>query len=130
MAVTDVERRVRADAIEIAPPLDVPKPDAFAARDHDVERRVVPSTVAGFSPEINSLARSERRYTPRAVKEFSLATCFRRLERLIARDHPGVAAKGRTIAFLHAERRERSVVLLHGMSASPSPVRAPRSGSL
>ncbi len=49
-----------------------------------------------------------------------MATCFRRLERLIARDHPGVAAKGRTIAFLHAERRERSVVLLHGMSASPS----------
>jgi alpha-beta hydrolase superfamily lysophospholipase len=55
-----------------------------------------------------------------AVKEFCLATCFDRLERLIARDHPGVAARGRTIAYVHSERRERSVVLLHGMSASPS----------
>ena len=55
-----------------------------------------------------------------AVKEFSLATCFERLERLMARDHPGVAPGGRTIAHVHAQRRERSVVLLHGMSASPA----------
>jgi pimeloyl-ACP methyl ester carboxylesterase len=54
-----------------------------------------------------------------AVKEFPLATCFGRLERLIARDHPGVAAHGRTIAYVHPARRERAVVLLHGMSASP-----------
>ncbi|MBV8067791.1 MAG: alpha/beta hydrolase, partial [Candidatus Eremiobacteraeota bacterium] len=41
-------------------------------------------------------------------------------ERLIARDHPGVAPGGRTIAYVHSECRERSVVLLHGMSASPA----------
>jgi alpha-beta hydrolase superfamily lysophospholipase len=55
-----------------------------------------------------------------AVKEFSLPTSFARLERLIARDHPGVAPRGRTLAYVHAARRERSVVLLHGMSASPT----------
>jgi alpha-beta hydrolase superfamily lysophospholipase len=55
-----------------------------------------------------------------AVKEFSLATSFARLERLIARDHPGVAPRGRTLTYVHAGPRERSVVLLHGMSASPS----------
>jgi alpha-beta hydrolase superfamily lysophospholipase len=49
-----------------------------------------------------------------------LATCFERLERLIARDHPGVAPKGRTIARVHPSRQRRAVVLLHGMSASPS----------
>ncbi|HET6274845.1 MAG TPA: alpha/beta fold hydrolase [Candidatus Cybelea sp.] len=48
-----------------------------------------------------------------------MATLFGRLERLIARDHPGVAASGRTIAYVHAARRERSVLLLHGMSATP-----------
>jgi len=55
-----------------------------------------------------------------AVKEFSLATSFARLERLIARDHPGVAPRGRTLAYVHSTPRERSVVLLHGMSASPA----------
>lgn len=55
-----------------------------------------------------------------ALKEFSLATCFDRLERLIARDHPGVAPAGRTIAYVHSGRRERAAVLLHGMSASPA----------
>ena len=55
-----------------------------------------------------------------AVKEFSLATSLDRLERLIARDHAGVAPKGRTIARIHRTRRERAVVLLHGMSASPA----------
>jgi len=55
-----------------------------------------------------------------AVKEFSLPTSFARLERLIARDHPAVAPRGRTLAYVHAARCERSVVLLHGMSASPT----------
>jgi alpha-beta hydrolase superfamily lysophospholipase len=55
-----------------------------------------------------------------ALKEFPLATCFERLEQLIARDHSGVAQKGRTIAYVHPSRRQRAVVLLHGMSASPS----------
>lgn len=55
-----------------------------------------------------------------AVKEFSLATLSGRLGRLIARDHPGVAPGGRTIAYVHPHRCERSVVLLHGMSASPA----------
>lgn len=54
-----------------------------------------------------------------AVKEFSLATCFGRLEQLIARDHPGVSVAGRTIAYVQPARRERAAILLHGMSASP-----------
>jgi pimeloyl-ACP methyl ester carboxylesterase len=49
-----------------------------------------------------------------------LATSYDRLERLIARDHPGVSAAGRTIAYVHAASCKRVVVLLHGMSASPS----------
>jgi alpha-beta hydrolase superfamily lysophospholipase len=49
-----------------------------------------------------------------------LATFFPRLERLIARDHSGIAAGGRTIAYVHDVRRPRAVVLLHGMSASPA----------
>jgi pimeloyl-ACP methyl ester carboxylesterase len=49
-----------------------------------------------------------------------LTTCFDSLERLVARDHPGVAEKGRTLAYVHGTRRPRSVVLLHGMSASPA----------
>ncbi len=49
-----------------------------------------------------------------------MSTSFDRLERLIARDHPGVAERGRTIAYVYPTRRERAVVLLHGMSASPS----------
>jgi esterase/lipase len=53
------------------------------------------------------------------VKDFSLATSFRRLERLMARDHPGVGELGRTIAYLHPTRPERAFVLIHGMSASP-----------
>jgi pimeloyl-ACP methyl ester carboxylesterase len=39
---------------------------------------------------------------------------------LVARDHPGVAAKGRTLAYVHGNRRPRAVVLLHGMTASPA----------
>lgn len=49
-----------------------------------------------------------------------MATCFDQLERLVARDHPGVAAKGRTLAYVHGTRRPRAVVLLHGLSASPA----------
>jgi pimeloyl-ACP methyl ester carboxylesterase len=49
-----------------------------------------------------------------------LTTCFDSLERLVARDHAGVAEKGRTLAYVHGTRRPRSVVLLHGMSASPA----------
>jgi pimeloyl-ACP methyl ester carboxylesterase len=48
-----------------------------------------------------------------------LGTSSARIERLLARDHDGVAAKGRTIVHLHGERRPRAVVLLHGMSSSP-----------
>ncbi len=49
-----------------------------------------------------------------------MPTSFHRLERLIARDHAGVAPRGRTIAYVHGARRKRSVVLIHGMSASPA----------
>ncbi|MFZ1017449.1 MAG: alpha/beta fold hydrolase [Candidatus Cybelea sp.] len=49
-----------------------------------------------------------------------MTTCFDSLDRLVARDHPGVAEKGRTLAYVHGTRRPRAVVLLHGMSASPA----------
>jgi pimeloyl-ACP methyl ester carboxylesterase len=49
-----------------------------------------------------------------------LATCLDRLDRLVARDHPGVAAQGRTLAYVHGERRPRAILLLHGLSASPA----------
>jgi esterase/lipase len=49
-----------------------------------------------------------------------LTTSFERLERLIARDHPGVGEMGRTIAYLHAARPKRAFLLIHGMSASPA----------
>ncbi len=49
-----------------------------------------------------------------------MTTCFPLLDRFTARDHPGVAEASRTIAYVHAERRERAVVLLHGMSATPA----------
>ncbi|MGA8474594.1 MAG: alpha/beta fold hydrolase [Candidatus Cybelea sp.] len=49
-----------------------------------------------------------------------MTTCFSLLERLLARDHPGLADKGRTIAYVHATRRQRAVLLLHGMSATPA----------
>jgi pimeloyl-ACP methyl ester carboxylesterase len=49
-----------------------------------------------------------------------LATSFDSLERLVARDHPGVAAKGRTLAYVHGNRRPRAIGLLHGMTASPA----------
>lgn len=48
-----------------------------------------------------------------------MGTFRQRLDRLLARDHSGVGAKGRTAAYVHAQRRPRAVVLLHGMSSSP-----------
>lgn len=48
-----------------------------------------------------------------------MATFSERLQQLLERDHPAVGDKGRTIAYLHGERRPRAIVLLHGMSASP-----------
>ena len=42
------------------------------------------------------------------------------LERLVARDHAGVTQDSRTIAYVHPGRRERAIVLLHGMSATPA----------
>lgn len=48
-----------------------------------------------------------------------MPTSSERLQRLLARDHDAVGHKGRTIAHLHGERRERAVVLLHGLTASP-----------
>ncbi|MBV8530363.1 MAG: alpha/beta hydrolase, partial [Candidatus Eremiobacteraeota bacterium] len=38
----------------------------------------------------------------------------------IARDHPGVGERGRTIALIHDNRPQRAFVLIHGMSASPA----------
>ena len=48
-----------------------------------------------------------------------MGTSWPRLDRLLARDHPGVGDYGRTAAHVHAERRPRAVVLLHGLSSSP-----------
>lgn len=48
-----------------------------------------------------------------------MATFSQRLQQLLERDHPAVGDKGRTMAYLHGERRPRAIVLLHGMSASP-----------
>lgn len=49
-----------------------------------------------------------------------MGTSWHRLDRLLARDHRAVGDKGRTIVRLHERRRPRAVVLLHGMSSSPS----------
>ncbi len=48
-----------------------------------------------------------------------MGTSWDRIDRLLARDHPGVSDKGRTVARLHGGRRPRAVVLLHGLSSSP-----------
>jgi alpha-beta hydrolase superfamily lysophospholipase len=48
-----------------------------------------------------------------------VATFSQRLDALLARDHDRVGEKGRTLAYIHGERRPRAVVLLHGMTASP-----------
>src|SRR6185437_16101962 len=55
----------------------------------------------------------------RKLRNFPLGTFRHRLDRLLASDHPGVGAKGRTAAYVHPQRRPRAVVLLHGMSSSP-----------
>ena len=49
-----------------------------------------------------------------------MSTSWPRLTRLLARDHDRVGEKGRTVAYLHGERRPRAVLLLHGMSSSPA----------
>src|SRR5580658_1129320 len=119
MAVSDVKRRVCADTIEIPFAGDVPEPNALRPLDDEVERRIVAGAVAIlFGDEVTRAVRKEIHAV--AFKEFALSTCFGRLERLIARDHPGVAVGARTIAYVHPAPRERSVVLLHGMSASPA----------
>jgi esterase/lipase len=48
-----------------------------------------------------------------------LATFSQRLQQLLERDDPAVGDYGRTMVYLHGERRPRAIVLLHGMSASP-----------
>ena len=49
-----------------------------------------------------------------------MTTCFSLLDRLVARDHPGIAQNGRTIALVHGARRRRAIVLLHGLSTTPA----------
>ncbi len=49
-----------------------------------------------------------------------MTTCFPLLERLLARDHPGIAPNGRTIAYVHGARTPQAVVLLHGLSTTPA----------
>jgi len=49
-----------------------------------------------------------------------LTTCFSLLDRLLARDHPGIAENGRTIALVHGTRTRRAIVLLHGLSTTPA----------
>lgn len=49
-----------------------------------------------------------------------MGTFSERLDRLLALDHAFVSDKGRTIAHLHEGRRPRAVVLLHGLTASPT----------
>jgi pimeloyl-ACP methyl ester carboxylesterase len=49
----------------------------------------------------------------------ALPTSWPRLERLLQRDHAAVGPKGRTIALTHDGRRDRAVLLLHGLTASP-----------
>lgn len=51
--------------------------------------------------------------------EFSVEA-QQRWERFLARDHDRIAPLGRSILLLHAERRERAIVLFHGLSASPT----------
>lgn len=49
-----------------------------------------------------------------------MGTFSSRLDRLLALDHAFVGDKGRTVALLHEGRRPRAVVLLHGLTASPT----------
>ncbi len=43
-----------------------------------------------------------------------------RLEHFLERDHAGIGEAGRTTLLVHGERRPRSFVLFHGLSASPT----------
>ena len=63
--------------------------------------------------------------------QFAARTCLKavsttydeaqdRLQRFMERDHDQVGELGRTILLSHGERTKRAVVLLHGMSASPT----------
>src|SRR5215469_10485583 len=54
------------------------------------------------------------------LRTVPLATFSQRIQRLLERDHPAVGDRGRTIVHLHGERRPRAIVLLHGLSSSPS----------
>lgn len=49
-----------------------------------------------------------------------MTTCFSLLDRLVARDHLGIAQNGRTIAYVHGARTPRAIVLLHGLSTTPA----------
>ncbi len=42
------------------------------------------------------------------------------LERLLERDHERISEPGRTKLLLHGERRPKAIVLLHGLTASPT----------
>ncbi len=42
------------------------------------------------------------------------------LERLLERDHERISEAGRTKLLLHRERRPKAIVLLHGLTASPT----------
>jgi pimeloyl-ACP methyl ester carboxylesterase len=119
VTVALVERGVRADAVEITLAANVPEPYALRPLDDQVQRGVVMRAVALFErDQLSRLLREEMHLS--RLKDTPLATCFDRLERLVARDHPGVSLSGRTRAYVHGERRPRAVVLLHGMSASPA----------
>jgi len=54
------------------------------------------------------------------LRTCGLGTFSSRLDRLLALDHAFVGDKGRTVALLHEGRRPRAVVLLHGLTASPT----------
>lgn len=58
--------------------------------------------------------------SPKLGVRNSVTARTRRLERLIARDRSGIAAGGRTIAYVHPARRQGAVLLLHALSASPA----------
>src|SRR5271156_90961 len=100
MAVALIEGRVRADAVEIAVSGNVPKPNALCPLDHQVQGRIVMRAVTLFARDQFLRLLREDMHLSR-LKDTPLATCFDHLERLVARDHPGVALSGRTRAYVH-----------------------------
>ena len=120
MAVPLIDRRVRADAVEITPPVDVPEPDALGAFDDQIERRVVVRTVRLV--EVDEALRD-----PRFAEHNTHHTLMHQLsdqtsallERFRHRDHRGISEKGRTKLLLHGEIRPVATVLYHGIAASP-----------